>query len=288
MTSREGPKEENIHPHEVSGRRGCLEYEDGEYRTPPLEGSPLSRSLPSLAFYFRLIPAIVSASRKAKRAGLSAEDLCGSCRAVIRALESAGVRMEITGALNFMGLQGPCVFVANHMSALETLVLPALTLPHKEITFVVKRGLLDLPVFGHVMRALEPVAVSRKNPRRDLRTVLEEGARMLRAGKSVVIFPQATRTALFYAGEFNTLGVKLARIAKAPVIPLAIKSDAWANGKLIKDLGRIDPSRRVHFSFGEPLWIKDRGSEEHNRVVEFISERLRQWGGTAPPLNSGS
>jgi 1-acyl-sn-glycerol-3-phosphate acyltransferase len=279
---------DNILSHEACGALSCLEYVNGEYRTAPAEVSMLSRALPSLPFYFRLIAAIVRASGKAKRAGLSAEDLCDSCRRVLRALESAGVRFEVTGALNFMELDEPCVFVANHMSALETVVLPALTLPHKEITFVVKRSLLDLPLFGQIMRAMEPVAVSRKNPRTDLRTVLQEGTSVLRAGKSVVIFPQATRTSLFYAGEFNTLGVKLARLAKAPVIPLAIKSDAWKNGRLIKDLGIIDPSRRVHFSFGEPLRIKDRGHEEHKRVVEFISERLSQWGGPTPPLGSGT
>ena len=63
------------------------------------------------------------------------------------------------------------------------------------------------------------------------------------------------------------------------MIPLALKTDAWGNGALLKDFGKIDPSRTVHFAFGEPLRVQGGGAAEHQRVVEFIRENLVSWGG---------
>jgi 1-acyl-sn-glycerol-3-phosphate acyltransferase len=191
-----------------------------------------------------------------------------------------GVRIEIDGVDRFAALEGPCVFVGNHMSTLETFLLPTIIRPFKPVTFVVKRELTDYPVFGHVMRSRDPVLVGRANPREDLRAVLEGGAQRLGAGISIVVFPQTTRTPVFDPEAFNSIGVKLARRAQVPVVPVALKTDAWGNGRLVKDIGRIDPSRTVHFLFGEPLPVRGTGAGEHQQVVDFIREHLLAWGGT--------
>ncbi|GAB4389649.1 MAG: lysophospholipid acyltransferase family protein [Thermodesulfovibrionales bacterium] len=264
----------------------CLPYEDGAYRTPSATASVLSRALPSLSFYLGLAPHFVRAARAAKDGRLGPVEFCQASLGVLRALERTGVTVEVTGAENFMGLGGPCVFVANHMSTLETFVLPALTLPYREITFVVKESLLRTPMFGHIMKALGAIPVGRTNPREDLRAVLEEGSRALSRGTSLVVFPQATRTDRLEPSKFNTLGIKLARRTGAPVIPVAIKSDAWGTGGFIKDFGKIDPSLPVLFSFGQPLSVEGRGTVEHEKVLEFIGEKLAKWGKgglTAPP-----
>jgi 1-acyl-sn-glycerol-3-phosphate acyltransferase len=64
------------------------------------------------------------------------------------------------------------------------------------------------------------------------------------------------------------------------VIPFALKTDAWGNGRLHKDFGRIDPSKTAHLAFGAPLRIADRGIEEHDHIIRYISTHLREWGGT--------
>jgi 1-acyl-sn-glycerol-3-phosphate acyltransferase len=83
----------------------------------------------------------------------------------------------------------------------------------------------------------------------------------------------------FAPKEFNTIGIKLAKRADAPVIPFALKSDAWGNGRLVKDFGRINPSRMVHFAFGAPLRVTQQGAAEHREIIEFITSNLRAWGG---------
>jgi len=81
--------------------------------------------------------------------------------------------------------------------------------------------------------------------------------------------------------EFNTIGVKLAKRADVPVIPFALKTDAWGNGKMVKDFGRIDPSRTVHFAFGAPLRVTQQGAAEHQEIIRFIVSNLKAWGGVA-------
>lgn len=217
------------------------------------------------------------ASRRAKRSRYGDNDWIRSSLDTLRALEGTGVRFEITGIDDFKGVEGPCVFIANHMSTLETFVLPAIIAPFKMATFVVKESLVEYPVFRHVMRSRNPITVSRTNPREDLKTVFDGGIERLRKGLSIIIFPQTTRSTLFDPAEFNTIGVKLAKKAGVPVVPVALKTDAWGNGRRLKDFGRIDPSIPVHIAFGKPLWIKDRGNEEHREIIGFITERLKEW-----------
>jgi 1-acyl-sn-glycerol-3-phosphate acyltransferase len=255
-----------------------IPYENGEYRSPEKGPSVLARISPSAAFYADLFRIVLRSGHRAKQSRYGDYDWAASSFEVLRAIERAGVRIEITGVDNFRNLDGPCVFISNHMSTFETFVLPAIVEPVKDTTFVVKQSLMTYPVFGPVMRSRKPVTVGRENPRDDLTAVMEGGTERLAAGRSIIIFPQTTRTNVFDPKLFNTIGVKLARKASVPVIPVALKTDAWSNGRFLKEFGRIYPSRRAHFCFGEPLVIKSRGTEEHNVIIDFIRRKLEQWG----------
>jgi 1-acyl-sn-glycerol-3-phosphate acyltransferase len=253
---------------------------DGVYRTDGDRRSLLARISPGLVFYPRIVSIIAHAGAKAKGGRYDDARWKESSLRTVRALEAAGVRFEISGLEHVAALQGPCVFIGNHMSTLETFVLPVVLLPFKQITFVVKQSLLEYPVFGHVMRSRDPIAVGRTNPREDLKAVLEGGVARLARGTSLVIFPQTTRVPEFDPKEFNTIGIKLAKKANVPVIPFALKTDAWGNGRLVKDFGRIDPSRPAHLAFGAPLHVTQQGTSEHQEIIRFIVSNLRTWGGT--------
>jgi 1-acyl-sn-glycerol-3-phosphate acyltransferase len=254
-----------------------LPFKDGSYETSIDKISLLAKIAPSFVFYSKLLPIVFKASSNAKRSMYGNAEWSKSSLDVLRALENVGIKIEITGIDNFKNLEGPCVFIGNHMSTLETFVLPVIIQPFKDVTFVVKKSLVEYPVFKYVMRSRDPITVSRINPRDDLKAVMEGGIQKLKAGRSVIIFPQTTRTTVFDPKNFNTIGIKLAHRANVPVVPIALKTDAWGNGKYLKDFGKIDPSKKVHFAFGEPLWIKDKGIEEHHKVIEFISSKLREW-----------
>ena len=233
--------------------------------------------VPSLVFYWHMARIVYRASRKAQQGSLDFSAWCQSSQEIRNALELVGVQIDISGIEEVKNMNTPCVFIANHMSTLETFVLPSLLVPIMRVTFVVKKGLVEYPVFKHVMRSRDPITVGRANPREDLKAVLEGGAERLNAGISIIMFPQTTRKPSFDPKAFNSIGVKLAKRAGVPVIPIALKTDAWGNGRIVKEFGKIDPSKKVHFAFGEPLRIEGRGEEEHKKIMEFIQARLKEW-----------
>ena len=193
------------------------------------------------------------------------------------AVESNGGRIHIDGLDNIKSVDGPVVFIGNHMSTLETFLLPFLIEPLKTFTFVVKQKLLTIGFFGPIMRSRDPIAVGRTNPKDDLKAVLQQGAEKLAAGKSIVIFPQSTRSSKFMPEHFNTLGVKLAKKANVPIIPIALKTDFWGNGKWLRDFGPVGRSKDVYITFGKPMNVKATGKEEHNQIVDFITAHLKKW-----------
>jgi 1-acyl-sn-glycerol-3-phosphate acyltransferase len=254
-----------------------LPYTDTLYRTTLQPVSWFDRTFPTFTFYRRFLALIFKASANAKRGEYDDTDYCQSNYDILRALERVGVHCEITGIEHVAQLQTPCVVVGNHTSILETVVLPGIVRPLQRVVFVVKQSLLEYPVFKHILRTRDPIAVSRTNPRQDLKAVLREGTDRLERGRSIIVFPQTTRTLELDPNRFSTLGIKLARRAGVPVVPLALMTDAWGNGKLLKDFGKIDPSKAVRFAFGEPMWIHGRGTDEHQAVIEFIDRNLQAW-----------
>jgi 1-acyl-sn-glycerol-3-phosphate acyltransferase len=241
----------------------------------------LARHLPgwrAFIYYIRLALAFASARLDGYRGKLTRERWLKASIKCLQAVESAGGRLNVSGLEGVARHKGPVVYIANHMSILETVILPSFILAFNDVTFIIKDELRNYPVIGGVMKALNLIAVYRKNPREDLKIVLNEGHLRLRQGCSVVVFPQATRSTVFDQKNFNTLGVKLARKAGVPVVPLALKTDFHGTGRWIKDIGPIDPERPLYFKFGNPTPVVGNGYATHQLVVEFISQNLKFWG----------
>ncbi len=231
------------------------------------------------AYYAAVIEVVSRHGRLARRGDYNRFLWASGALEIIRVVESVGGRVEIGGLSGLARHSEPVVIVANHMSMIDAFFLPGILLPFRDITFVVKRALLNYPQFGAVMRAVRPIAVNRENPREDLRKVLGEGTDHLAQGRSVIVFPQATRSPVFDRTIFNSLGVKLARRAGVMVVPAALKTDFQGHGRLLRDLGRIEPRKTIHIQFGDPLPVEGAGQVTHERVAGFIADHLRRWGG---------
>ncbi|SBV94406.1 Phospholipid/glycerol acyltransferase [uncultured delta proteobacterium] len=256
-------------------------YPDDPYVTPETAALPVSSFFPNLSFYWRMCATLKRASNIARAGNYTSDDWIRSSIAIREAMEKCGTKVTVAGFSHFKNMDGPCVFIGNHMSTLETFMLPGLIRPFRPVTFVVKRSLLVYPVFSHIMRAREPIVVDRKDPRADFTAVMRGGLENLAKGISVIVFPQSTRYFGLNRQHFNSMGVKLARKANVPVVPLALRTDAWGmNGffGLLKDHGPIHPEIPVHFRFGEPMTVTGNGKEEHERVYSFIENSLAEWG----------
>lgn len=247
------------------------------YKSIDTRISWFARFAPTTLFYAKIVHIVWKANRMARKGRYDGKEWVQSSINVIKGLESIGVHFEIQNTDFYRKLENACVFVGNHMSILETFVLPCLIQPHLQVTYVVKESLISYPFFGTILRTRDPIVVGRDNPREDLKIVLEEGQKRLRRNVSVIIFPQTTRSTEFDTKKFNTLGVKLAKRAGVPVIPVALKTDAWGLGRKLKDFGKISPTKPVKICFGDPLQINGSGKAEHNTIIEFISDKLNSW-----------
>lgn len=230
----------------------------------------------TLKVHFNVLKMIVETAFKLKKGKYSYEELIDDGLKILDMLRDIGCKITIKGVENLKDLKSPCVFIANHMSTLETLVLPAVIGKKFRVTFVVKKSLLSYPFFGKILSMLSPIPVTRKNPKEDYRIVIQEGLERIQKGVSVVVFPQAIRQLIFDPSKFNTLGIKLAQKASVPALPIALRTDAWGMGKILKDFGKIDPSKPICFFIGKSLYIEEKGFKQHLQTIEFIKQSLEK------------
>lgn len=247
------------------------------YQTAERKLSWFFMRFPSFFYYFQLLSMLLGKNRRLSHSLYSDEEYLNDTFNITGYLENVGVRFHCEGLHIPKETQGPCIFVANHMSTLETFILSTMILPYGKMTYVVKESLLNYPVFKNFLRDRNPIAVTRKSPKDDFKTVIEEGKKRIEDNISVIVFPQTTRSMDITLAQFNTIGVKLAEKTNVPIVPIALKTDAWGNGKRIKDFGRIDPSKTVHIKFGEPLIINHNAKKIHEQIKEFIRSNLIEW-----------
>ncbi len=184
------------------------------------------------------------------------------------------IRLVVRGEENIPS--GPCVIVANHQSAMETLLLWRF---FPRISFVLKEELLKIPVLGWYLPFSWPIAINRQSGKRALGEILEEGNRRLKAGYPVLIFPEGTRQECGSLGSFHQTGVALAQKAGVPLLPLALNTGCfWPRNDWRKYPGT------VHLHFGNPRNPEGRSAEINREIHAWIRSVLV----TLPRRQSGA
>ena len=131
----------------------------------------------------------------------------------------------------------PCVVMGKHQSALETVMMPLLVPPY---SWILKRELLYIPLFGWALWSIGTIAIRRGNPREAIRQVIELGRAFLDAGRWVVIFPEGTRSPVGKTGQYQPGGIVLAQKAGVGILPLAHNAGVcWPRKGFIKRPGTV-------------------------------------------------
>ncbi len=162
-------------------------------------------------------------------------------------LALCGVKIEFIGVEN-LPPEGGCIIAANHSSAFDIPILMRLPV---HICWLAKDTLFKIPFMGQAMRAVGHIPVHRQESSKAL-GLLKAAARRINAGATVAIFPEGTRTRDGKLLPFKKGGFLLARLAKRPLVPVAIigsmdrlpsKSLRPAPGRVTVRIGRpIDPA----------------------------------------------
>ena len=146
-----------------------------------------------------------------------------------------GLTYEIRGRENLP--RTPAIYASKHQSAWDTLAL-ALILKHPAV--VLKRELLQIPIFGWYLTKARMVAIDRAGRAQTLKTMVAQAKARIAEGRTIVIFPEGTRVA---AGEHRAYHPGVYALYKAldlPTIPAALNSGLfWGRKAFIKRPGKI-------------------------------------------------
>lgn len=130
-----------------------------------------------------------------------------------------GVRVEVRGREH--APQGPSLIAGKHFAMLDT-IAPFLMLD--DPTFVLKRELTGLPLFGWVARKSRMVPVDRGAGSDALRRLVEDTRAQLDDDRQVVIFPEGTRTVPGAAPAYKPGVAALYRDLDIACTPMATNS----------------------------------------------------------------
>lgn len=131
----------------------------------------------------------------------------------------AGTKIRVQGA-EHLPLHQSAVYIANHQSNFD---IPALYagLPI-QFRWLAKKELFDVPLFGPAMKRCGYIPIDRSDRRQAMHS-LNEAARQISEGASVIVFPEGTRTEDGQLQDFKKGGFLIAVKAQVPIIPIAIK-----------------------------------------------------------------
>lgn len=180
-----------------------------------------------------------------------------------------GIELNIEGKENIP--EEPCLFVANHQSCLDIPVL--LYAIGKPIGFIAKKELESVPILRGWMRDVRSVFMDRSNIRESIKSI-NEGIENLKAGYSMGIFPEGTRSRSSKVGEFKKGSLKLATKSEVPIVPITIDGTY----KALEETGKVKRSK-VDIVINKPIATKGLSKEEQNdlseKVRDIISKSIR-------------
>lgn len=146
-----------------------------------------------------------------------------------------GVHYKVEGIENIPS--EACIVMCKHQSAFETLALQLIFIPQ---VWVLKRELLNIPIYGWGLASMQPIAIDRGSAIKSFRQIVTQGCERLIQNYWVVIFPEGTRVAPGEKGTYLPGGGMLAEKSGANVVPIAHNAGyLWPRNSLIKKPGTI-------------------------------------------------
>ena len=150
----------------------------------------------------------------------------------------AGVRITVEG-LEHVDTEQPYVVISNHQSGFDIFAhFAALPVP---IRFLAKQELFKIPLFGAAMRRIGIVEVDRGAGRATHQAVNRGAAHNMGLGRSLMIYPEGTRSRDGAMLPFKKGAFAIARNLGAPILPTAITGSrqVWRPGSKMIRPGRI-------------------------------------------------
>lgn len=146
-----------------------------------------------------------------------------------------GIKYEIRGLENLP--KETAILASKHQSTWDTLFFYTLI---DDPAYVLKKELLSIPLYGWYLRKCNLIAVDRDARASALKHVIKETNAALESGRTVVIFPEGTRTVPGQKVEYQPGIAAMYKSAARPVVPIALNSGCfWGRRDFLKRPGKI-------------------------------------------------
>jgi 1-acyl-sn-glycerol-3-phosphate acyltransferase len=190
------------------------------------------------------------------------------------ALLANRVKVRVEGIEQLKG-EGPYIFMSNHQGSYDIFALLGY-LPF-QFKWLAKKELFSVPFFGWVIAAAGYISIDREGTRKTVEA-MNEAARKIREGMSLVIFPEGSRSPNGSIQPFKKGGFTLAIKSKVPIIPISITGsrEIMPKEKLTVTSGeiriRIDhPIETQNYSLKDRESLMEKVSKTISKNFEVIS-----------------
>ncbi len=159
-----------------------------------------------------------------------------SCRIILAARLIVGLKLVIKGK-ELLPQNGGCIIACKHQSAFDTIIFHSFV---PEPIMIFKKELAYIPLIRQQLLKTGCIPVDRKGGTKAMRAMFEEAKTKLADGKTIVIFPEGTRTAPGTTTVYNPGVALLYEKCGVPVFPAAINSGyLWSRNSFTKKSGTI-------------------------------------------------
>lgn len=146
-----------------------------------------------------------------------------------------GITHEVRGAQYIS--TAPVIYASKHQSAWDTAIFLVLL---NQPAYVLKRELLSMPLWGWYLWRMQMIAIDRSAGASSIKHMLKTAKERLSQGRSIVIYPEGTRTRPGAAPHYHPGVVALYSFLKTPVVPVALNSGYfWGKNAFLKRPGKI-------------------------------------------------
>jgi putative phosphoserine phosphatase / 1-acylglycerol-3-phosphate O-acyltransferase len=186
------------------------------------------------------------------------------------------IRIAVTGEQH--ATRRPAVFFINHQSTLVD-ALATSRVVQRGFTVVAKAEVKRIPVLGQLLTLADVAFVERSNTSKAI-SAMQPAVDKLRAGVSIVLAPEGTRSLSPRVGAFKKGGFHLARDAGVPIVPIVIRNAGeimWRNARVVQE-GTIEVV--VHEPVPTAGWTKADLDEWVLRMRQLYIDTLDDWPGT--------
>lgn len=163
----------------------------------------------------------------------------------------------------------PVLYVANHESFFD--VIFSLTRLPGRICFIAKRSFEKIPIFAQALQLYDTLFIDRDDIKQGLKTILEAIERV-RAGMSVFIFPEGTRSRDGKMNEFKEGSMKIATKSGCPIVPIAISNTANVFENHFPKVSSVP----VVIEALDPVMPQDYDAKQQKHLGKLCKERIEE------------